>query len=260
MLTVKVMKRRRPWQREVEVLREVAAVARQGWLIPQPSPTLKQHGDARHLVVFVHGIFASSGVFRPMAFALAREGLAPRQVNFDYTPVGTIERHAKRLCSVIADARVPGPVIVVAHSLGGLIVRHAVQHLGLHVDALVTMGTPHHGTSLARPWPWRLAQELSPGSVAIASLAATSHRLKRTAVTSVIAEQDVLVEASSASLSGSRLVRVPGVGHHGVLYDPLAWSAVRDAIRSVTEAPTDGGRSSGEFVVGEDGRVRDRAG
>jgi pimeloyl-ACP methyl ester carboxylesterase len=255
------MSRRARWQEGVEVLREMAAVARQGWLIPQPSRTLKQHGDAKHLVVFVHGFFASSGVFRPMAFALAREGLAPRQVHFDYTPVGSIERHATRLKAVISDARVPGPVIVVAHSLGGLIVRHAVQHLGLHVDALVTMGTPHRGTSLARPWPWRLAQELSPGSVAIDSLSATSHRLHRTAVTSVVAEQDLLVEADSASLPGSRLVSIPGVGHHGVLYDPAAWEAVRHAIRTSTENPADGAeRTSGEFVLGPDGTVRDRAG
>lgn len=260
MLTATRMKRGARWQKEVEVLREMAAVARQGWLIPQPSRTLKQHGDARHLVVFVHGIFASSGVFRPMAFALAREGLAPRQVHFDYTPVGSIERHARRLATVIADARVPGPVIVVGHSLGGLIARHAVQHMGLHVDALVTMGTPHLGTSLARPWPWRLARELSPGSVAIDSLAATFHRLHRTAVTSVVAEQDLLVDAESASLPGSRLVSVPGVGHHGVLYDPLAWDAVRDAIRTLIEPPADGGRASGEFELVPGGTVRDRVG
>lgn len=243
------MKRGDRWQREVEVLKEMAAVARQGWLIPQPSRTLKQHGDAKHLVVFVHGIFASSGVFRPMAFALAKEGLAPRQVHFDYTPVGSIEGHARRLATVIQDARVPGPVVIVAHSLGGLIARHAVQHLGLRIDALVTMGTPHLGTSIARPWPWRLARELSPGSVAITSLAATSHRLQRTAVTSVVAEQDLLVEPESAALPGSRVVRIAGVGHHGVLYAAPAVDAVRDAIRGATETDPEEGRSSGEFAV-----------
>jgi triacylglycerol lipase len=254
------MKRRARWHREVEVLREMAAVARQGWLIPQPSRTIKQHGDARHLVVFVHGIFASSGVFRPMAFALAQEGLAPRQVHFDYTPVGSIHRHAKRLARVITEARVPGPVVVVAHSLGGLIVRQAVQHLGLHVDALVTMGTPHLGTLVARPWPWRLAQELAPGSAAIDSLAATSHRLRRTSVTSVVAEKDLLVDAESASLPGSRLVSVPGVGHHGVLYDPIAWEAVRHAIRGATAAPPREERDSGEFELRPSGGVTGRAG
>ncbi len=243
------MKRRARWQREVEVLKEMAAVARQGWLIPQPSRTLKQHGDARHLVVFVHGIFASSGVFRPMAFALAKEGLAPRQVHFDYTPVGSIEKHASRLATVIGDARVPGPVVVVAHSLGGLIARYAVQHLGLRVDALVTMGTPHLGTSLARPWPWRLAQELSPDSVAITSLGATAHRLQRTSVTSVVAEKDLLVDPESAALPGSRVVRIAGVGHHGVLYNQLAVDAVRDAIRGLTEPDPEEGRASGEFAV-----------
>lgn len=241
------------------MLREMAAVARQGWLIPQLSRTLMHHGDARHLVVFVHGMFASSGVFRPMAFALAREGYAPRQVHFDYKPMGNIERHAKRLVTVLEEARVPGPVVVVAHSLGGLIVRHALQHLGLRVDALVTMGTPHLGTSAARPWPWQLARELSPGSVAIESLVATAHRLQRTAVTSVVAENDLLVEAESAALPGSRLVSIPHVGHHGMLYDPLAWDAVRDAIRAVTE-PADTGRSSGEFELGPDGAVTVRAG
>ena len=241
------------WQRRV--LQEVVAVARQGWLIPQRPGRLRQHADAEHLVVFIHGFFASSGVFRPMAVALAHEGLAPRQVHFDYAPIGSIEGNARRLAKVIEEARVPGPVTVIAHSLGGLIARHAIQHLGVRVDALVTLGTPHHGTPHARPWPLRLAKELSPGSLPLTSLAATRHRLEATEVTSIVASSDVLVHADSSALDGSRVVHIDGVGHHGVLYDPRAWEAVREAIRSAVR------RGAGAAVEAPPApNVTDRAG
>ena len=42
---------------------------------------------------------------------------------------------------------------VIGHRLGGLIARYFVQRLGgdAQVHTLVTLGTPHQGTQLARP-------------------------------------------------------------------------------------------------------------
>lgn len=215
----------------VEVLREVAAVARQGWLIPRsPRRPLREHAESEHLVVFVHGYFASAGVWRPMADHLAVTGVAPRQLHFNYVPVGHVARHAERLAREVHRVHPHGPVSVVAHSLGGLIARYYVQVLGGRLDALITMGTPHHGTARAQGWPLELARELSPASPLIARLERTRDRLDHTAVTTMVAGLDVLVSRESAILDGARVVDIPWVGHHGLLYDPVAWDATVEGL------------------------------
>ena len=223
------MRRSRVRER-LEVVREMASVARQGILIPQLRRSLRVEGDSDQLVVFVHGYFASAGVWNPLADDLAARGVAPRQLHFNYTPTGSIESHARRLHHAIGRAHPHGPVCIVAHSLGGLIARWYAQLLGGRVDALVAMGTPHHGTSRARGWPLNLARELSPGSSALSALASTRHRLARTQLTSIVGGIDVLVEPESAALEGSSVITLPGVGHHGLIYHPAAWSAVVDAL------------------------------
>lgn len=232
---------RRPHLRErIEAVREMASVARQGILIPQLRRSLRVDGESDQLVVFVHGFFASAGVWNPLADELAARGVAPRQLHFNYAPSGSIESHARRLQHAIARAHPHGPVCIVAHSLGGLISRWYAQMLGGRVDALIAMGTPHLGTSRARGWPLNLARELSPGSSVLRALASTRHRLAKTELTSVVGGIDLLVDSHSAALEGSTVVTLPGVGHHGLIYHPAAWSAVVNAVtrRALSESGT----------------------
>ncbi len=219
-----------PFKRRRDALKELVALARHGWLVSKTGGALKEHAEAEHLVVFVHGYFGSGGAFHPMASHLASLGLAPRQMQYNYLPAGSVAEHAERLAEKIHRAHPDGPVCLVSHSLGGLISRYYAQVLGGRVDALVTIGTPHRGTSLARGWPMQLTRELSPNSQLLRTLAATRARLAGTKLTSVIAVQDALVPCHSASLDGARSVYVDGVGHHGVLFHRHAWAAVRDGI------------------------------
>lgn len=239
MLVNGVMVRSRVKER-LDVVREMASVARQGILIPQFRKTLRVEGDSAQLVVFVHGYFASAGVWNPLADHLVEQGVAPRQLHFNYAPTGSIESHARRLQRAVERAHPHGPVSVVAHSLGGLIARWYIQLLGGRVDALVAMGTPHHGTDRARGWPLNLARELSPGSSALRALAATRHRLAKTRVTCVVGGIDMLVAPESAALEGASTLTLPDTGHHGLIYHPAAWSAVVDAVgeRALRESGT----------------------
>lgn len=239
MLVIRDMVRERVRDR-LDVVREMASVARQGILIPQLRRSLRVEGESEQLVVFVHGYFASAGVWNPLSDHLVARGVAPRQLHFNYAPTGSIEVHARRLARAIAAAQPRGPVCVVAHSLGGLIARWYIQLLGGRVDALVAMGTPHRGTVKARGWPLNLARELSPGSSPLCALEATRHRLARTAVTCVVGGIDLLVDPVSASLEGAAQVMLPEIGHHGLIYHPAAWSAVVDAVstRAVRDSGT----------------------
>lgn len=65
------------------------------------------------------------------------------------SPVNTIEARARQVKAQLDE--VPGPLILLAHSQGGLDARYLVSKLGYasRVRAVVTIATPHHGTQVA---------------------------------------------------------------------------------------------------------------
>jgi pimeloyl-ACP methyl ester carboxylesterase len=106
-------------------------------------------------------------------------------------------------------------VHLVGHSLGGLVARYAVQCLGLDavVCGVVTVGTPHQGTRLARLGPGRSAAALRPGSPLLRRLPPLEETGGvRWAV--VRAGADIVVTGPCAD--GELSVR--GYGHHSVLH------------------------------------------
>lgn len=81
-------------------------------------------------------------------------------------PTASIAHRARQLkLCILRQLRQRGlrpPVVVVAHSLGGLDARYMVRHLGMSsvVRAVVTLSTPHHGASLAEFWKLHLGERL----------------------------------------------------------------------------------------------------
>lgn len=66
-------------------------------------------------------------------------------------PTGSIERRARQLKETIERQAGTERVVVFAHSMGGLDARYMISRLGMgdRVSALVTISTPHHGSSYA---------------------------------------------------------------------------------------------------------------
>lgn len=69
----------------------------------------------------------------------------------------------------------PDEIVVASHSMGGLTARYAIEELGYdrEVDVLITFGTPHQGSCLAKPFGWAGidgARDISPGSDFLADL------------------------------------------------------------------------------------------
>lgn len=81
-------------------------------------------------------------------------------------PTASIAHRARqlKLCIVREMRRraLRPPVVVLAHSLGGLDARYMVRHLGMAqaVRAVVTLSTPHRGASLAEFWKLHLGERL----------------------------------------------------------------------------------------------------
>lgn len=196
-------------------------------------------------VVLVHGIVDNRAAFTVVRRALQRRGFG-RVTTLNYSPLTAdvasaaerLGRHIERICDQTGYDRVN----VIGHSLGGIIARYYVQRRGgdRRVATLVTLGSPHQGTSLARLLPLPVARQLRPGSQVMRELAAPTHA--RCRVVSVSSDRDeIVVPASSGHLVHPDLdvtnVAVHGVGHLALLVDPAAVSACVDAL-TPSQAPS----------------------
>lgn len=106
-------------------------------------------------ILFVHGIIDNHSIFALLERALRRRGFSDLSW-FDYGLLTSDVRRAAENFAVAVE-RLAGEsgyerIHVVGHSLGGLIARYYVQRMGGHerVRTLITLGTPHAGTELAR--------------------------------------------------------------------------------------------------------------
>ena len=186
-------------------------------------------GAAR--LVLVHGWCCNAAVWRPVlrAWRLAG-GAAPAVVTL--APVlGDIDDMARHLDRCVAaqcaDSR---PLLLVAHSLGGLVARRWLQQYASgRVVGLVTVGTPHAGTRLARYGPGRAARQMRPDSDWLRRLdRAAANDCGGVPLTCVWSPVDSFVSpAESARRPQGRSIEVGGVGHFGLLRSAALWRALQ---------------------------------
>lgn len=217
-------------------LREMAAVARQGWLIGARGLGLRAEApappSATHAVAFVHGFLAAGPVFDPLRAQVAADGLAT--IDFTYASTGRFESIASALAETLQRAGQGRRLALVGHSLGGLLCRWVMQEHGVPAEALVTIATPHGGTEIARRWPLPLARALRPGSPILESLGPPS-----VPHTTIVAGRDTMIRPieSAASVDGE-VHWLDGVGHNAVLFDADAHRLVRGALRRWRRTPS----------------------
>jgi triacylglycerol lipase len=127
-------------------------------------------------ILLVHGIVDNHTIFSPLERALRRRGFTDLS-SFDYGLLTSDVRATADDLAVAIEKLVEESgsekVHVIGHSLGGLITRYYVQRMGGHerVHTVVTLGTPHQGTALARAGSvLPLIRQLRPDSDLIAEL------------------------------------------------------------------------------------------
>ena len=122
-------------------------------------------------LVLVHGYLAPAALLWPLGRRLARDG--HDFVLFDYPsrqrPFGA---HAERLADYLAG--LSGPLGLIGHSMGGLLVHRAAE-LAPEVDvrAQIFLATPHQGSALVRrlgrlPLVRQVATAIEPGAFGVA--------------------------------------------------------------------------------------------
>lgn len=189
----------------------------QPFLSRHPPDLLPTDAAGRRGVILVHGFVCNRGLWRRWIAALRQRRVPTIAVNLepvfggidDYTP--TVEAAVRRMEAVTGLA----PVLV-GHSMGGLVLRrwwHGCADIR-RAHHLITIGSPHHGTWLARLARAPNTHQMRRGNIWLSDLDAGEPPPRRQRTTCFYSDCDNIVfPADSATLAGAdnRLLR--GVGH-----------------------------------------------
>jgi triacylglycerol esterase/lipase EstA (alpha/beta hydrolase family) len=176
-------------------------------------------------VLLVHGYFSNRGILRAVVRDLrARSGSPVYTFNFRgiFSPIDEL---AGQLADQVHAITGPGRadrVVLVCHSMGGLVARaYLARHGAGRVARLVTLGSPHNGTRLARLGLGANARQMRPGSGFLEALGRSEGKSgPGCPVTSIYSVHDNLVVPQDTScLPFARNIALHGIGHIDLLLD-----------------------------------------
>jgi triacylglycerol lipase len=186
--------------------------------------------QGRRGVLLVHGFVCNRGLWNPWLRLLRARGTPV--IAIDLEPVfGSIDTYAARIDAAVRRlAQATGrPPIVVGHSMGGLAARRWLAQPG-NLDRaahLVTIGTPHAGTWIARLALSLNGTQMRQGGPWLAALAARETPAHHARFTCFYSHCDNIVfPASTATLPGADNRHLSGVAHVHMAFRPEVFAEV----------------------------------
>lgn len=219
-----------------DVWRELGYVTMSSYslLLPRREEVVDRGDDVFLPVVLVHGLGGNRGAWWPLRLFLRMNGHC-RVYAFGYEE-GTVEEHARNLKRFVEDVlRATGEeqVDMIAHSLGGILSRYAIQRLGLRgkVRTLITLATPHQGTYAAQYANTKLTRSLRPGSQVIRALNAEDAASVPMRFISLYSDRDVYVlPAEGMTHPAAENIFLPEVSHSQYLVSPQVFRLVASCL------------------------------
>ena len=219
-----------------EVWRELGYVSMSSYslLLPRREEVVDRGADGLVPVVLVHGLGGNRGLWWPLRLFLRMNGHR-RTYAFGYED-GTIEDHAEGLkgfVDSILRSTKEAKVDIVAHSLGGIISRYAIQRIGLshRVRTLVTLATPHQGTYAAWYANTTLTRPLRPESEIIHNLNAEDLTDYPMRFFSFYSDRDVyVIPAEGMTHPSAENVFLPDVSHSQYLVSPQVFRTLESCL------------------------------
>jgi hypothetical protein len=215
------------------LLSEIAAFT---WAVLTMSAHMEPRRPAQQLpearpVLLLHGIVCNRRVWCALQRRLNAAGFGPIEA-LDLEPLlGDIEilvnRAAPELLAL--QRRCNGArVVIIAHSMGGLLARALLRDLGASaIRRIVTIASPHHGTALVRGLSWPATRQMGRASPWLRSLNAAQEGRFAVPIASIYTLEDNMVApAGSARLHGAELRELRGIGHLGMLRSRRALDCV----------------------------------
>ena len=197
--------------------------------------------DRRRGVVLVHGFVCNRGLWNPWMRALRLRGIPFIGVNLE--PVfGSIDHYPQLIDAAVAriEAATAMPVVLVGHSMGGLAIRAwlAKYDADARVARVITIGTPHRGTWLARFGHTRNGKQMRLGNPWLARLAALEGAQRRARFTCFYGHCDNIVfPTASGTLAGAQNIHLCATAHVQMAFQPTVFNEVCRWLEPETTAP-----------------------
>ena len=242
-----------------------ASMLQSSWTMPRARAGTRIHpGSGAPPVLLLHGYGCNSGYWSQLLPRLDAAGISHATV--DLEPItGDIDGYAPLVEGAVESLRAAAgaeKVIIVAHSMGGLVARAWMRaHGSARVARLITLGTPHHGTCLAafglglnaaqmrraasgraapgraasgRAASGRAARAEPPECAWLRALAGNEDPAARALVTSIYSHHDnIIAPQTSSELPGARNLPFGGIGHVALGRHPRVLDAVMHEIAGV---------------------------
>lgn len=182
-------------------------------------------------VIFVHGFFCNRGLWNPWMASLRSIGIPFVAVNLE--PVfGSIDNYAEMIEAAVQRLELVTTMapVVIAHSMGGLAVRVWLRGDGntARVHHVVTIGTPHRGTWLARFGRTVNGKQMRVNSAWLKALSHPDGHDRYAKFTCLYSNCDNIVfPFETATLPGARNLHVPGIAHVQLVFHALTLPEIR---------------------------------
>lgn len=206
-----------------------ASMLHTSWFMPRAAACMRVY-DGTHLpahvpahfpVLLVHGYGCNSGYWSYLIPRLDRARISHASVDLEpvlgdidgYVPL--VQKAVEELCRETG----AGQVALVAHSMGGLVVRAWMRaHGTARVARVITLGSPHHGTGMAKfgrgPNVVQMRCQRGAASDWLQELGRGEDPATRALITSIYTHHDNIVSPQTSSqLAGARNIAFGGVGH-----------------------------------------------
>ena len=189
-------------------------------------------------IVFVHGFHSSGAVWATMVDRLKADGWTDAPlVTFTYdsnvsnaTTAALIQTKVDSLLAATGAKKVD----FITHSMGGLSSRYFSKNLSgsEKIDALVFLGTPNHGTTLAGLCPIQSCLEMRPGSSFLTALNAGDETPGNARYATWWTPCDqATTPPESAALTGATNTETACMSHNDLYINSTVYAQVRDWVR-----------------------------
>jgi triacylglycerol esterase/lipase EstA (alpha/beta hydrolase family) len=194
-------------------------------------------------VLLIHGYGCNSGYWHFMSRALQRAGVSHHALDLEPVFAGIDEFVPQVHLAIESICRRSGPdkLIILAHSMGGLVARaYLLEHGAKRVAKVITLGTPHRGTGLAnfgmgpnsRQMRWTGSAAEGQCSAWLRQLHSREDMALRALFVSLYSHHDNIVSPQSSShLPGATNVEFHGIGHVALALHPQVQARVIEEIR-----------------------------
>jgi triacylglycerol esterase/lipase EstA (alpha/beta hydrolase family) len=209
----------------------------QPWLVNRKIAGQRSKAKDCVPVLLLHGFMCNRALWRAMVRRLDAAGHATAAINLepvfgsidDYAPL--IDHAVRRLQQRTGAAQ----VALVCHSMGGLAARTYLRSYGQTAIAkVVTLGTPHQGTFLAKFGHGKNARQMRQSSAWLSELANSEPLSRRRLFTVMFTHHDNIVAPQAVqTIDGAKMIEFSGMGHVAMVYNRNVQDAVVSELRQI---------------------------